>query len=84
MNTTVSVVGSSTEHPPSPHPEKQTRRVGFADRLALHLGIALIKWGRRPYGPSRERRANRIEQQLAAIEREHSAEGLYRLTMPLR
>jgi hypothetical protein len=38
-------------HPPQPlrplkpHP---VRRVGLLDRAAMHLGIALIRWGRRP------------------------------------
>jgi hypothetical protein len=55
------------------------------DRLALHLGVALIKWGRRPLkADSRERRANRIEQQLARLERERQAERRLRLTVPLR
>ena len=45
------------------------RRVKLFDRLALHVGLALITWGRRPLNlESRERRANRIEQ---AIAREH-------------
>lgn len=49
------------EHPPQP-PESSTtesqtdetddlrrvRRIGFLDRAALHLGVALIRWGRRP------------------------------------
>ena len=45
------------------------RRVKLFDRLALHVGLALITWGRRPQTlESRERRANRVEQ---AIAREH-------------
>ena len=48
---------------------RPVRRVSLFDRLALHLGLALITWGRRPLNlESRERRANRIEQ---AIAREH-------------
>jgi hypothetical protein len=48
---------------------RPARRVSFFDRLALHVGLALITWGRRPVNlESRERRANRIEQ---AIAREH-------------
>ncbi|CAN5483050.1 hypothetical protein BH09ACT4_BH09ACT4_09950 [soil metagenome] len=44
---------------------QQVRRVGLVDRAALHLGIALIKWGRRPGNqPERERRANRLERAL--------------------
>ncbi|HEV7950060.1 MAG TPA: hypothetical protein VGP24_09860 [Glaciihabitans sp.] len=48
------------EHPPQPSqipsptadehkpPMVTVRRVGLLDRAALHLGVALIKWGRRP------------------------------------
>ena len=61
------------------------RRVNLLDRIALHAGIALIKWGRRPLSvESRERRANRIEQQLARIERERLAERALRLSVPIR
>jgi hypothetical protein len=37
------------EHPPQPQPtsSRPVRRVGLIDRAALHLGLALIKWGRR-------------------------------------
>jgi hypothetical protein len=39
------------EHPPQPArpvEARPVRRVGLLDRAALHLGVALIKWGRRP------------------------------------
>jgi hypothetical protein len=37
------------DHPPqSVSSTPATRRVGLLDRAALHLGVALIKWGRRP------------------------------------
>jgi hypothetical protein len=48
------------EHPPQPvhsaeaHP---LRRVGPLDRTAMHLGVALIRWGRRPVRAHRERPA---------------------------
>jgi hypothetical protein len=74
-------------HPPIVVEEqvRQIRRVGFLDRVALHLGIALIKWGRRPaQRETRERRANRVEQQLARLAREREAERSYRLLTPLR
>jgi len=62
---------------PDPHTQlaykRPVRRVNTLDRLALHLGVALIKWGRRPLAvESRERRANRIEQHLARVERERA------------
>lgn len=61
------------------------RRVSTLDRLALHIGIALVKWGRRPGSiESRERRANRVEQQLVRLERERSYEQQLRLLVPLR
>ncbi|WP_162942813.1 hypothetical protein [Cryobacterium soli] len=47
------------DHPPQPvpHPEpRPVRRVGPLDRAAMHLGMALIAWGRRPVRtPRRER-----------------------------
>jgi hypothetical protein len=64
MNTTL-----ATTRRPS-HPPQRPRRVGILDRAALHLGLALIMWGRRPDPmPARlERRANRIERALHAHE----------------
>lgn len=83
MNTTLPTVSSRHDHPPQLETATVTiRRVSSIDRLALHLGIALIKWGRRPLTrDTRERRANRIEQQLARIERERAAERRFRLTV---
>lgn len=84
MNTTLSTTPGRLDHPPQPS-VLTVRRVRLLDRLALHLGVALIKWGRRPLKvDSRERRANRIEQQLARLERERQAERRLRLTVPLR
>jgi hypothetical protein len=84
MNTTLSTVPGRLDHPPH-LTELAVRRVRLLDRLALHLGVALIKWGRRPLKvDSRERRANRIEQQLARLERERQAERTLRRTVPLR
>jgi hypothetical protein len=72
MNATLT---NETRHEPSvprehlAHHESRSqpaRRVGLVDRAALHLGVALIKWGRRPAVPSEyERRANRLERALA-------------------
>ncbi|MEO7348842.1 MAG: hypothetical protein ABIW32_03120 [Terrimesophilobacter sp.] len=74
------------EHPPQlvvhMHPTV-ARRVGLVDRIALHLGVALITWGRRPLTiESRERRANRVEQHLARLERERAAERMRHLIAP--
>ena len=63
MNT---LLASETRHETTIHQRhpQTVRRVGIVDRAALHLGVALIKWGRRPGIPSHERRANRIERAL--------------------
>lgn len=64
---------------------RPARRVGTLDRLALHVGVALVKWGRRPLNSeTRERRASRTEQLLARAARERSAEREYRLMAPQR
>jgi hypothetical protein len=87
MNTTLSTIHGRHDHPPHLERASETvvRHVGFLDRFALHLGIALIKWGRRPRAvESRERRATRVEQQLARLARERHAERSLRLTVPLR
>jgi hypothetical protein len=73
MNATLT---NDVRHEQSTHPQhpQQVRRVGLADRAALHLGVALIKWGRRPAVAAQyERRANRLERALAAQAREQRA-----------
>jgi hypothetical protein len=61
----------SSIHPQHrPASEQAVRRVGLVDRAALHLGVALIKWGRRPGLAADERRANRLERALAARDRD--------------
>jgi hypothetical protein len=49
MNTTVSTHVDKTGHPPSSVHTAPVRRVSLPDRLALHLGLALITWSRRPH-----------------------------------
>ena len=64
---------------------RPVRRVGLFDRLALHVGLALITWGRRPQTlESRERRANRIEQALAREHRLREDERNARLLLLFR
>lgn len=46
------------------------RRVALVDRAALHLGVALIKWGRRPALGEFERRANVLERAVARAARD--------------
>jgi len=88
MNTTLTTTRGQHEHPPQHVHIKElhpVRRVGLLDRIALHVGVALIKWGRRPYPlESRERRADRIEQYFARLAREESARRLLLLTLPPR
>ena len=52
MKSTLATVPVRQEHPPQPTTSATDsyplRRVGPLDRAALHLGVALIKWGRRP------------------------------------
>jgi len=68
MNTTLTTAPGRHDHPPQPQVEQSTRRVGTLDRLAMHLGVALIKWGRRPRRAGwRERRATRYEAHLARV-----------------
>jgi hypothetical protein len=54
----------NTVHPVHPQHPHHVRRVSIVDRAALHLGVALIKWGRRPGTPAHERRANRVDRAL--------------------
>ena len=87
MNATVATAPGRQDHPPQPMLEPSTRyearRVGMLDRIALHVGVALIKWGRRPrVVASHERRANRVTQQFARLERERQYERSARLMLP--
>ena len=70
MNATLArdVRHESTVH--HEHHVLAVRRVGLLDRTALHLGVALIKWGRRPASSKLERRANRLERALAQHRRD--------------
>jgi hypothetical protein len=64
------------DHPPQPVQTTYSpaaRRVGLLDRAALHLGIALIKWGRRPVkADTRERIALTREAQQVRLEAERA------------
>lgn len=86
MNTTLSTTLGRHEHPPesvaTEHP-RAVRRVGLLDRAALHLGVALITWGRRPLTvASHEQRARQVEQHRARMHREWAAERWQRLNLP--
>jgi hypothetical protein len=82
MNTTLTI---ETRHEPSVHPEQSpaVRRVGIIDRAALHLGVALIKWGRRPGAPTRERRVNRAELALLHRDRQYALASLANDELPI-
>jgi hypothetical protein len=85
MNATLSTAPGRHDHPPQPVRAYQPRRVTLLDRLALHVGLALVMWGRRSRVlETRERRANRVEHELARLERERTAERNLRLAVPLR
>ena len=75
--------------PPQPEVQVETRpvpRVSLLDRVALHVGLALITWSRRTLATAetRERRAHQYEQHLARLERERVAERMRLVTMPQR
>jgi hypothetical protein len=91
VNTTLSTTESRTAHPPHNADHNPVvralpkRHVTLVDRVALYLGVALITWSRRPRDyETRERRANRVEQQLARVAREREAERNYRLALSQR
>jgi hypothetical protein len=78
MNTTLTPT-TRHDHPPHEtatehvqHPPHAPRRLSFVDRTALHLGMALIRWGRRPGRElaRHERLANSFELGLLQRERE--------------
>ena len=82
-NNAVSTVPGRHDHPPQPAHHHSVRRVNLLDRAALHLGVALIKWGRRPLAvESRERLASRAEQYSARLQRERAAERWRGLNVP--
>lgn len=102
MNTTLSTKPGRLDHPPQPRPEQspersqlRPRRVGPIDRLALHVGVALIKWGRRPGAVRPAARvavetadweaALRVrEERERALERRRVDLLEYRMTVPFR
>ncbi len=89
MNTTLA---TERRHEPSVHEQhahaqngpQPVRRVGMLDRAALHLGVALIKWGRRPGAtPVRERRVNRAELALLHRDRQFALASLASDELPI-
>lgn len=55
--------GAHTAHATHRNPNRAPHRVSIFDRAALHLGLALIRWGRRVH---RERARDELSAKLAA------------------
>ncbi|MDJ0336149.1 hypothetical protein QMG83_13030 [Salinibacterium sp. G-O1] len=87
MRTTTTTVHGRHIHP-SPQPVARPlppQRVALLDRFALHVGLALIRWGRRSHSSlTHEHGAHRVEQALAIRSRELAWERSARLTLPPR
>ena len=101
MNTTLSTKPGRHDHPPQLRPEQapersqlRPRRVGPIDRIALHVGVALIKWGRRPGAVRPAARvavetadweaALRVREEREHLERQRVDLLRYRMTVPFR
>lgn len=68
MNNQLVAVPGHRDHPPQPLPLLDgRRRVGLLDRAALHLGVALISWGRRPARAERRPRPVVSRETLEAV-----------------
>ena len=69
MNTQLAPVPGRHDHPPQTIRSPEThplRRVGLVDRAAMHLGVALIHWGRRPVKARRRVRPTLAPESIAA------------------
>ena len=86
MNSQVVTTTRRHEHPPQPVRTLETqprRHVGLLDRAALHLGVALIKWGRRPVKvDTREQLAVHNEVQRMRLERERERDRYMAMHLP--
>jgi hypothetical protein len=70
------------DHPPDTHADP-LRPLSPIDRAALHVGLALIRWGRRSGPrPEAERRANRLERAIALQERNRLAQQSQQSLLP--
>ena len=74
MNTTLSTRVDEQSYQHQPQHTHTVRRVGLADRVALHVGLALVTWSRRPLvladEPSWTERLTRHENHVARDQRE--------------
>jgi len=81
MHTELETTAGLHTHPPqSDHVEThQLRRVGTLDRAALHLGLALVRWGRRPIKGERSERLafnreiHEARREMERVRAEHEA-----------
>jgi hypothetical protein len=89
-------MNSMTAHPSHPQQERPARarststnvparRVSLVDRVALHLGIALVQWSRRSsVAVHHERRATRVRQELDREQRERLRQRQLLMLLPPR
>lgn len=103
MTETLSTTAGRHNHPLPPQPEpdphsgsepasadRHLRPLGRIDRLALHLGVALIRWGRRarvqrPVAAVDWETVRLVrEERERALERQHADLLRYRMTTPYR
>jgi len=78
MQTELETTVGLHSHPP--HTDHQLRRVGPLDRAALHLGLALVRWGRRPIKGERSERLafnSEIHEARREMERARAAHQAY-------
>jgi hypothetical protein len=87
VNTLVSTSVDEQHHPPSPSRVTSPRGVALADRVALHLGLALITWSRRPRRATLVREYNphaHRERELARRKREEQWQRAMYVSRPWR
>ena len=96
MNTTLSTRVDEQNHHHQQHQSPQAvplasravRRVGLADRVALHVGLALVTWSRRPLllaeEPSWNERHSKREHELAKVQRERQWLLMLSVSQPRR
>lgn len=80
MNNQLTTVPRRYDHPPQPDPApawRPARRVGLLDRAALHLGVALITWGRRPVRRERPVVSRETLETRRSLERLHEEYQLW-------
>ncbi|GAA1690758.1 hypothetical protein GCM10009792_08460 [Microcella alkalica] len=84
MNTTTTRPSHSQSVRPS-HPRGRSvpaRRISPIDRIALHVGVALVQWSRRStVAVQHDRRATRVSQELAREQRERAMQRTMLLTL---